>query len=118
MGFGIEFLQPAIIAEAVGQTAIHPTWLDPFLIEADQAAKQSRQPPDCLVNLLDKVRADKKMSAAARWEDDNKVRDGIIARAKDEIVEYASRWRVEPDQLEEATAEMINACGKYLSYPH
>ena len=116
LGFGVEFKQPAIIAEAVGQAAIHPTWLDAFFIEADQAAKRSQQPPDYLANLLDKIRADEKLRSATRWEDDNKIRDGVLERGKDEIIEYASQWRVEPDRLQEATAEMINACGKYMHF--
>ena len=113
LGFGIEFKQPAIIAEALGQTAIHPTWHDQFFIEADKVAQQSQQSSDCLVSIIDKIRADEVLSTAARWEDDEKIRDGIMVRAKQEMTRYASQWKVEPDSIYEACAEIINTCGKY-----
>ena len=65
------------------------------------------------MNILDKIRADEKLSTAAHWEDDHKVRDGIMVRAKDEMIKYVSQWQVKSDELEEETAEMINACGKF-----
>ena len=67
------------------------------------------------MDLLDKIRADTKLSTAAHWEDDHKVRDGVMVRAKDEIIRYVSQWQVKSDELEEATAEMISACGKFKS---
>ena len=112
LGFGVEFQQPAIIAEALGQAAIHSAWQDAFFLAVDEEAKQNRHPSRSLVNILNSIRADKKLSSAAHWEDDNKVRDGILVRAKDEMVKYASQWRVESDKLEEAVAEMTNAASK------
>ena len=88
-------------------------FLDPFFIAAEQSITQDPQPPDHLVNILDKIRADKKLSTAAQWEDDHKVRDGIMVRAKDEMIKYVSQWQVNSDELEEETAEMINACGQF-----
>ena len=111
LGFGIEFKQPAIIAEALAQTAIHSAWQDAFFVAVDEAAQENRYPSDSLVNIIDKIRADENLSTAAHWEDDNKIRDGILVRAKDEMVKYASQWRVQPENLDEALAEMTNACG-------
>lgn len=113
LGFGIEFKQPAIVAEALAQAAIHPKWLDQYFIAVEEKVQQNQHSSDSLVNILDKIRADKKLSCAARLDDDNLIREGILVRAKDEMVKYASQWRVKPDQLEEATAEMTNAVGEY-----
>ena len=114
LGFGIEFQQPAIVAEALGEAAIHSAWQDAFFFAVDEEVKQNRHPSsESLVNILDSIRADKKLSGAAHWDDDNKIRDGILLRAKDEMVKYASRWRVQPDKLEEAVAEMTNAASKF-----
>ncbi|KAI9847964.1 MAG: hypothetical protein M1837_001481 [Sclerophora amabilis] len=109
LGFGVEFGQPTIIAEALALACIHPAWQDPFLFAAEETATRDQYPSECLVRILDNIRADKKLSTAAHWDDDNKIRDGIILRAKQEMVQYASQWRVDPEKLEEATAEMINA---------
>ena len=65
-----------------------------------------------MVQLLDDIRADKKLSTAAHWDDGNKIRDGILARAKDEMIKYACQWTVKEDELEEKTAEMTNAASK------
>lgn len=65
------------------------------------------------MELLDAIRADRKLSSAAHWDDGNKVRDGILVRAKEEMIGYASEWSVRPEELEEKTAEMTNAAGKW-----
>ncbi|MCJ1380737.1 hypothetical protein MMC17_003845 [Xylographa soralifera] len=109
LGFGVEFKQPAIIAEALAQAAAHDKWLTPFFIESEKKAKATKQPSRSLVELQDNIRADKKLSSAAHWDDDNKIRDGILVRAKDEMIKYASQWTVKPEELEEKTAEMYNA---------
>jgi len=113
-GFGVEFTQPAIVIEALAQIAIHPTWLDSFFFEVEAKAKRSNTPSKSLVDILDEIRADENLRTAARWSDQNQIRDGVLARAKDAMVKYASQWRVDPDNLEAAIAEMVNAAGKCL----
>ena len=70
-----------------------------------------------MVNILDEIRADKKLSTAAHWNDGNKVRDGLIVRAPDEMVKYASLWTVNIDELVAKTAEMTNAAGNTIYVP-
>ncbi|KAL8787549.1 MAG: hypothetical protein Q9195_007721 [Heterodermia aff. obscurata] len=113
LGFGLEFKQPAIVAEALGSTAIHPTFLDSFFIETHEAATMRASEPDHLANIMNKIRADIKLFTAAHWDDGHKVRDGILVRAKEEMIKYASQRQVKADNVEEATAEMINACGSH-----
>ncbi|KAI9880934.1 MAG: hypothetical protein M1830_010002 [Pleopsidium flavum] len=110
LGFGVEFKQPAIIAEALAQAAVHDVWIGPFLFEAEKAA-HDKASSKSMVSILDEIRADNKLSTAAHWDDGNKIRDGILKRAPDEMIKYASQWTVVPDQLEEKTAEMIDAAG-------
>ncbi len=113
LGFGIEFNQPAIIAEALAQTCLHDNWTGKFFLATEKAASLSkpRSPTETktLPELLDDIRADDKLSTAAQWTDDNKVHDGIIGRASQEMIKYASQWRVTEENLEERTAEMINS---------
>jgi len=79
-----------------------------FLLGAEKAAKSSGSASKTLPELLDEIRADKKLSTAAEWNDGNKIRDGILKRAPDEAFKYASQWVVPPEKLEEKTVEMIN----------
>lgn len=106
MGFGIEFKQPAIVAEALAQACVHSTWITPYLLNTE---KVSTTPTNkTLPQLIDEIRADKKLSMAAHWEDSNKIRDGILVRAPDEMISYAKQWSVSEEELEAKTAEMIN----------
>jgi len=111
LGFGIEFKQPAIISEALAQAAVHTNWMGPLLLGAEKAAKDNNiTESKTLVQLLEDIRADKELSNAARWSDGNKVRDGVIGRAADRMIHYASQYIIPPSSdLEERTAEMANA---------
>jgi len=108
LGFGVEFEQPVIVAEALAQAAAHDNWITSFLLGAEKTAALSSHSTS-LVVLLDEIRARQKLSTAAHWDDGNKIRDGILARAPDEMIKYASQFRVKEQELEAKTAEMTNA---------
>jgi hypothetical protein len=110
LGFGLEYKQNAIVAEALAQAAAHEDWIGQYLLPAEKAAGGvGKAGSKSLRELLDEAHADKKLSTAAHWEDGNKIRDGIIKRAGEEMIKIGSQWSVSADQLEEKTAEMINA---------
>lgn len=123
LGFGIEFQQPAIIAEALAQAAVHDNWIAPLFFGCEKAAQESRSkdgPRKTILQILEECRKDDKLSKAAHWDDGNKVRDGIIKRAPEEMIKYATQYTVKEGELEEKTAEMINAVGTLavLLLPH
>ncbi|KAJ4302165.1 hypothetical protein N0V88_002301 [Collariella sp. IMI 366227] len=62
-----------------------------------------------VMELLEEIKGNEKLARAARNEDGNKVRDGVLARAKEEMIALAARVRVRPEEVEERTAEMFNA---------
>jgi hypothetical protein len=95
LGFGVEFEQPAIIAEALAQAAVHDNREASHLVASEKVAKA--QSPDgrsdkSLVQLLGEIYAEKKGTD-----------------------KYASQVYVTEETLEEKTAEMINAAGKLLN---
>ena len=108
LGFGVEFKQPAIIAEALAQAAVHDSWIGPFMLDTEKAAASSGIEGKPMVELIDEVRADEQLSSAARWNDSNKIRDGILVRAPSEMIRIAAKWKVMPDAIIEKTAEMTN----------
>ena len=112
LGYGVEFAQPIIVAEALAQAATHDGWTGGYLLEAEKQAKQHGDKKKNLFQLLDEARADKKLVESAHWEDGNKIRDGILARAKEEMLKYAGQYAIEEDDLAPRTAEMINLDGK------
>ena len=111
LGFGVEFQQPAIVAEALAQAAVHDSWLTSYLLSAEKAAAATRISKS-LVQLLDEIWADKKLSTAAHWTDSNKIRDGILVRAPDEMIKYASQFKVGTAELVDKTAEATNAASE------
>jgi hypothetical protein len=115
LGFGLEFNQPAIVCEALAQAAVHEEWLNPLLFDAEKAAKAVGPSKKTLLELLEEIRQDKKLSTAADWNDQNKIRDGIMVRAPEEALKYISQWTVEPHELEWKTAEMINSVIYYTA---
>ncbi|KAK3325284.1 hypothetical protein B0H66DRAFT_529330 [Apodospora peruviana] len=109
--YGMEWKQPAIVAEGLAQTAVHEANPKGFLLDAEKVAEQNtekKMPP--IVNLLQQIRSDKKLASAAREEDANKLRDGVLGRARDEMVRIAGLVRVKPEELDEKAAEMFEAC--------
>ncbi|KAI9744191.1 MAG: hypothetical protein M1818_002343 [Claussenomyces sp. TS43310] len=109
LGFGLEFNQPAIVAEALAQASVHSNdGIKSFLLSAEKAAKSKARSKKTLPKLLDEMREDETIRNASRWEDGNKLRDGLLARAFDETVRHTSQWVVTPETLTSKTAEMIN----------
>ena len=112
LGFGVEFEQPAIIAEALAQAAVHGNWIAPLFIESEKAAKKNGGVQKTVLQLLEEIKANEKITAAVRWEDGNKIRDGLLKRAPEDIIKAVSQYTVREEELEEKTAEHINAVSK------
>ncbi|KAF2841341.1 hypothetical protein M501DRAFT_544037 [Patellaria atrata CBS 101060] len=110
LGFGVEFQQPAIVAEALAQTAVHDSWIAPLFHDSERKAKEKTSGSKSLVELLADIQANEKIRSAPKWSDGNKIRDGILARAGDEMTDITSQYLVKPDDdLDEATAKLMNS---------
>ncbi|KAL4778098.1 hypothetical protein BJX76DRAFT_363056 [Aspergillus varians] len=117
LGFALEFNQPALIAEALAQTAIHDEWTGPrFLFPAEKAAggigKEGGKP---MLQILEEARADRKLAGSVRWDDGNKLRDGVLRRAPEEMIRFASQYRVAEGQMWERFAEIVDVAVYYTS---
>ena len=66
-----------------------------------------------MVEILDDIRADTELTTATRWEDANKIRDGVMLRANKTMIRYGSQWKVNSVTLQKQTAEMTNAVGNF-----
>jgi len=101
------------VAQALAQAAVHDSWIGKLLIPAEKAAGGiGKRGTKTILQLLDEMRADKKLVESVQWPDGNKIREGILERAPDEMVKYASQYTVSAEQVEEKLAEMINAVGE------
>ena len=118
LGFAIEFEQPAIIAQALAQAAVHEDYLGlSFLFPVENAAGGIGQHSThkTLVQLMDEMRADETLRAAARPDDDEVFSRGILQRASEVLLKYSSQWTVPEDRITEKLAEMTNAAGELIT---
>ncbi|PWY79642.1 hypA-like protein [Aspergillus heteromorphus CBS 117.55] len=116
-GFGIEFNQPAIVAEGLAQTAVHENWIGPlFFRPVEKAAGGIGNPgKKSMLQILEEIRADKKLTGSSRWDDSTRMKNGVLKRAPDEMMKYAAEFTVSADQVQEKIAEIINTVAYYTS---
>lgn len=107
--YGVEWDQPAIVAMALAQACVHSDQFHDFLIEAETESKTTETPMPRIGELLREAAADAALVASPRLSDGNKVRDGVLARARPSALRLASKVRVLPAELDERTAEMYDA---------
>ncbi|TLS31143.1 hypothetical protein PpBr36_02375 [Pyricularia pennisetigena] len=116
--YGIEWDQPVIVAEALAQACVHKDDLCTFMLGAERLSRERQQQQQqqqadhemgSILSLYEAIPRDEKISSAAREEDANKMRDGVLTRAGDEMAALAARVHVRPEELHERTVEMFNA---------
>lgn len=111
--YGIEWGQPAIVAQGLAQAAIHKhQGLDEVLYDMEKAAAAEKTAPVSILSLFEEVAKSPELSSAAHWDDPNKMRNGVLARARDEMVAVAAKVSVPATEegLAARTAEMAEAC--------
>ena len=114
--YGIEWEQPAIIAEGLAQTGIHTTYVGDFLTKVEKIA--SENPPTRRLTtseLLEQVQSDKRFVNSVRFDDPNEILNGVEVLCPDEAIEYLSKVKIEPDELEERVAENIHTAAYMVS---
>lgn len=102
------------MAEGLAQAAVHEDYMGPdFLFPAEKAAGGvGGSGTTSMLQILEEIRADPKLAGSVHWSDGNKIREGVLTRAFEEMVKYASRFTVSADQLEEKAVETINVVGE------
>lgn len=125
LGFGVEFDQPAIVAEALAQAASHDRMnIEEVLFAAETqaaAAGPLEEKPKPLINLMHDVRANERIRTAPVWSDlGNKMKGGVVGRAGDEMAHVASQFRIKADEadLDRRTAEMVSVCAFVAGSAH
>lgn len=105
--FGIEWEQPAIIAAALAQAAVHKDNLSNFLTLSEAAAATSPQMPPIL-DLFADARANEKLKSYVTTTDGPNTRN-LVTEGIEDVLELTKRVRVREGELEERTAEMVHA---------
>ncbi|KAI1318226.1 hypothetical protein F5Y16DRAFT_419069 [Xylariaceae sp. FL0255] len=123
LGFGIEFDQPALVAEALAQAASHDRMdVEDVLFAAEiRAAASDDKPETPLIDLVHSVRNNDRLHTAPRWGDlGAKMKVGVVGRAGDEMRDIASKFTIKhsEDDLKRRTAEMVSVCAYMAGSAH
>lgn len=126
IGMALEFKQARLLAEGFAQAAVHHDgWYTDYLTQTEELAKKKEEPALPLSDLIDLARQDvairncstlyyhlqKRPVTGEMCLDLEPARDGVLKNAGPELRRVAARYRVDPDDLERATAELQNAAG-------
>ena len=116
LGFGLEFNQPAIVAQALAQTAVHKDELGRnFFLPAEKLAGGIGLPgKKSFQQLLDEIRENEAFARGGKWSDP--LIHGVLKRAPQEMLHYASQYHVPVEQLEEREADMVNTVGEWTLF--
>lgn len=114
MMYGMEFKQPAIVAEALAQTCVHQPRFKDILMRAENNANKTysnerggKSMPR-IVSLLEETRNDETLKTAVRPGDGLSI-VAMLNRAPEELTRVISKVKVRPEELEERTVEMFDA---------
>ncbi|KAI5795112.1 hypothetical protein EDC01DRAFT_72015 [Geopyxis carbonaria] len=112
LGYGIEFEQPAIVAEGLAMMASHENWIGELFFRTEEAVKETKEDTSSvtLVSLLHSIRKNEKLRMTPEWNDGNKVKS-ILQRASQEIISVVKQYKVPLSQVEidKKVAENINS---------
>lgn len=118
----------ADIDSAVAQACVHhEQFVTDFLVSCENEAAKTSQPALPLAACIDACRADPVISTCSSHYyheqlrpvsgqpcmDDEPIRDAVLGKAINEMRAVAIQYRVDPNDLERATAELINTAGKF-----
>jgi hypothetical protein len=127
----LEFKQARLLAEGFAQACVHHDWwYTDYLTGAEKLSKRQVEPPLPLSACVDLARANEKIrncSSPYYHMQKRKVtgemcldlepaRDGVMKNAGPDLLRVAARYRVDPNDLDRATAELQNTAGK-LYFP-
>ncbi|KAJ6155460.1 HypA-like protein, partial [Penicillium chermesinum] len=110
LGFALEFNQPAIVAQALAETAVHEDELGRmFFWPADEKAKKNTKTSyRPFLQLVNEVKEDSVIRSAVKKTDERKIL-ALLTRAPERVLDLVAGYVVPEDKLEEATADMTNA---------
>lgn len=111
--YGVEWGQPAIVAEALAQTCVHRDDLKEELFAAEKRADEAygrgpgaRMPS--IAELLREVREHPRLARGLKFDQGYNIRDSV-KRAGDDMLEILGKVKVRPDEVDERTTEMFDA---------
>ncbi|KAL2131433.1 hypothetical protein VTI74DRAFT_5123 [Chaetomium olivicolor] len=118
LGFGLEFNQPCLIAEALAAGCVHDDFTRKFIFPVeDYLRSHPKTPSKTLLEVVHDLHADPVIANAVTPQDGlNKIDDGLLKKVTKELVPYLAQYQVEPNDetLRERTVQMMHTCAYIL----
>src|SRR3954454_9995464 len=97
LGYGIEFGQPAQVAEGLAQIAVHKSEVAVPMNGTEEAAKSSGpQQGRAMLDLLEEIHKNDVIRKASCWRYSSYIEDDPLVDAPSELWQVAAKWHVEP----------------------
>jgi len=108
LGYGLEFNQPAIVAEALADAAIHDAFMGTICFPAEQVSTRCKTSADTsLMSLVKLLQEDNSIRASISEEEThNKLATDLMIREPHRLIDIVSRYRVTAESLDRKLAEM------------
>ncbi|KAL6812672.1 hypothetical protein V8C40DRAFT_277780 [Trichoderma camerunense] len=113
LGYALEYMQPFLVAEALASTAVHLPELHDFLVPTERVAPSTASASQ--VEIFEQIRVNAKIRSAMHYDYIDKINDGLIGEAGDELFKIISQWKVSVDEVEIKAVELFNACAYYTT---
>ncbi|KAM3501344.1 hypothetical protein MY10362_005633 [Beauveria mimosiformis] len=110
--YGLEWAQPALVAEGLAQTSIHRDNYGALFAAVDEKARRNPPAPRHLAELLETIGDEHpQLVAEPKLEDGDGSQTTVLNRIPDQVAEYlAANVRVDPDSnLDEQIDAMVHA---------
>ncbi|KAJ5934084.1 hypothetical protein N7466_003631 [Penicillium verhagenii] len=109
LAYAIEFEQPLVVAEALALTAIHDSSFGQILDQVEKVDRHSSTTKS-LIDLQREIHGSEKLRKAMDYTHGvSQIQDGLLVNARVEFLSLMGAWKVQPQELEEKTAESLNA---------
>jgi len=119
--YGLEWAQPALVAEALAQTSIHRDNHGALFAAVDEKVRRNppaRQPLRHLAELLETIGDEHpQLVAEPKWEHGDGSQAAVLDRIPDQVADYlAANVRVDPDSdLDEQIDAMVHASAYFAA---
>ncbi|RMJ28751.1 hypothetical protein PHISP_00396 [Aspergillus sp. HF37] len=114
LGCALEFNQPLLVAEALAAGCVHDDWPRLFLFPVEKHVQDNPEtPPKSMLEIMDEMHQDPAIKDAVQMSDPlNKISDGLLAKARDELIPFLAQYRVQPteDDLQSQMVDMVHSC--------
>lgn len=105
----VEYEQPALVAEALAQAAVHRNDFAAFFARADAVRERSKPEPRSLLDLCETVGQEQpELVAAAYPTGQVNIFDALVNGVPELAGEFLASIKVQPENLEEQIDEMIH----------